>query len=218
MEEPSHELGKGAVWGFGVAGGLGALFFLDEPIREETQKHAGATFQQASKSLSDFVRVDPVLGFNGALLALGGAQVYATGEAGFLRAALVSTEAQLLSGLMTEGLKKGLGRERPSQSGKERGKSFPSGHATWAFATASVFADRYGPPISWLSYGLAGGIAASRVVLDAHYASDVLAGAALGTWVGLSLSRWQGGSSRTSLGLVPFLGPRLKGLSVEMRF
>ncbi|MBI3003284.1 MAG: phosphatase PAP2 family protein, partial [candidate division NC10 bacterium] len=67
--------------------------------------------------------------------------------------------------------------------------AFPSGHASRAFAVAAVFADRYDGPVPTLAYGAAGLIAASRVVLDQHWASDVVAGAALGIVIGRALSR-----------------------------
>lgn len=60
--------------------------------------------------------------------------------------------------------------------------SFPSGHAIGAFALATVIAERYRRHrwAPWLAYGLAGTIAFSRVTLQAHFPSDVFAGAALG--------------------------------------
>jgi undecaprenyl-diphosphatase len=58
--------------------------------------------------------------------------------------------------------------------------SMPSGHATTAFA-AAIAVGLLWPRmrIPMLAYALL--IAASRVVLDAHYLSDVIAGAAAGT-------------------------------------
>jgi membrane-associated phospholipid phosphatase len=60
--------------------------------------------------------------------------------------------------------------------------SFPSGHAIAAFSIATVFADRYPKPRwhRWVAFGLAGLIGCSRVPLQAHYPSDVFAGAVLG--------------------------------------
>jgi undecaprenyl-diphosphatase len=62
--------------------------------------------------------------------------------------------------------------------------SFPSGHATTAFALAALLAlwhPRWAA--AWLA--LAGLVGLSRVVLGAHFPSDVLAGAALGVGVAL---------------------------------
>lgn len=73
--------------------------------------------------------------------------------------------------------------------------SFPSGHATGSaafFLTLYLLARREIPRWSWL-VGLVGGlltaaIAASRLYLQVHYPSDVLAGLALG--VGWVLGAW----------------------------
>lgn len=60
--------------------------------------------------------------------------------------------------------------------------SFPSGHTIAAFSIATVFADRYAKRRwhRWVAFGLAGLVGFSRVPLQAHYPSDVFAGAVLG--------------------------------------
>jgi membrane-associated phospholipid phosphatase len=62
------------------------------------------------------------------------------------------------------------------------GKSFPSGHTITAFALADVFVERYPEHrwIPWVAYGLAATVGFSRLTLQAHFPSDVFAGAALG--------------------------------------
>ena len=64
--------------------------------------------------------------------------------------------------------------------------SFPSGHATSVFAVATVFGAFY-PRLRWPLYTVAAAVAAGRVYLDRHYLSDVLAGAAIGIAIALSL-------------------------------
>jgi undecaprenyl-diphosphatase len=63
--------------------------------------------------------------------------------------------------------------------------SFPSGHATAAFCAASLLAD--GSPAAPAWYALASLVAASRVYVGLHHASDVVAGAALGVALGYAL-------------------------------
>jgi membrane-associated phospholipid phosphatase len=62
------------------------------------------------------------------------------------------------------------------------GKSFPSGHTTTAFALAQVFSSRYRQHrwVPWVAYGLATLVGFSRVTVQAHFPSDVFAGAAIG--------------------------------------
>src|SRR6185312_90854 len=68
------------------------------------------------------------------------------------------------------------------------GHSFPSGHAAGSFAFAAFVALRAPrwavPAILWAVL-----VAWSRVVLGVHYPSDVLAGALLGTAVGIGFAR-----------------------------
>lgn len=64
--------------------------------------------------------------------------------------------------------------------------SFPSGHATVAFACAAVLALAV-PRLRWWFFGLAALIAFSRVYVGVHYPGDVLAGAVLGIGLATAL-------------------------------
>jgi undecaprenyl-diphosphatase len=67
--------------------------------------------------------------------------------------------------------------------------SFPSGHASAAAMAATLLADRSRVPALW--YGLATVVAASRVHVGIHHASDVAAGAGLGLILGrVALEAW----------------------------
>ncbi len=66
--------------------------------------------------------------------------------------------------------------------GGRSNSSFPSGHATVAFAAATVFAMEYKKTI-WvpiLSYSVASLISISRITENKHWSTDVLVGAVLG--------------------------------------
>lgn len=108
-------------------------------------------------------------------------------------------------------LKMVIGRARPRKSpdnarnfGFLRGlrddeyRSFPSGHSTAAFAFASTVASetqRWWPGTRWIIgpilYGGATLTGLSRIYDNAHWASDVMAGAAIGTFTGIKIVRYQ---------------------------
>jgi membrane-associated phospholipid phosphatase len=91
--------------------------------------------------------------------------------------ALRAADALVTGGLLAEGLKQVFREPRPD--GSTDSYSFPSGHATAAFAVATM-ETRFHPnewPLWYLGAFL---IADSRVTLHVHYPRDVVAGAFLG--------------------------------------
>ena len=85
-------------------------------------------------------------------------------------------QAQLIAQGLTEAVKKGVGRRRPDGTGY----SFPSGHASVTFATATVLQRDLGWKVGIPAYGLAAYVAASRVQVKRHFLSDVAFGAVIG--------------------------------------
>src|SRR5262249_11822308 len=63
-------------------------------------------------------------------------------------------------------------------------RSYPSGHATNAFAIAAALSEELGGATPWIAYPIATGAAWSRVNDEAHWVSDVVMGAALGIVAG----------------------------------
>ncbi len=63
--------------------------------------------------------------------------------------------------------------------------SFPSGHTIAAFSVATIFARRYGNHrwVPWVAYSAATLVGFSRLTLQAHFPSDVFAGAAFGYFI-----------------------------------
>ena len=109
-------------------------------------------------------------------------------ETGFL-----AGEAALNSLIPIEVMKYSLGRERPYQkngSGAffQGGGSFPSEHATAAWAIAGVFAHEYpGTFPKLVSYGLASAVSFSRVHAGQHFPSDVFVGSVIGYLIAQSV-------------------------------
>jgi len=117
---------------------------------------------------------------NGFVQAAGATIVWASGRA----AQSVKTEtvgvdlirAQLVNGVLTQGLKITTQRKRPSGGGL----SFPSGHVSASMATATVIRHHYGIVPAIPLYALSVGIGYARIRTDHHWVSDTVFGAAIG--------------------------------------
>ena len=138
----------------------------------------------------------------------------------FAEASSLSAEALISAGLWSSVLKAVTARTRPAGTGTgnfgdysakpgEQVGSFPSGHATGAFTVATVFAGVYSDHrwVSWVAYGTAGLIGASRVSLSRHFPTDVVAGALLGNSFGrMVLTRSRESAPRQST-IMPIVSP-----------
>lgn len=103
-----------------------------------------------------------------------------------------------LPGIVGNILKHQIGRRRPSELGpfaydpfswQHHFASFPSGHATTAFAVLVAFGALFPRlrPLLWVYAVL---IAISRVVVSTHYPSDVIGGAIVGGFGALLIRNW----------------------------
>ena len=99
--------------------------------------------------------------------------------------AVVGAKALAETTLITQALKAIVREKRPDGGARD---SFPSGHASAAFAMATTLAE-YRPHYKWLAYCVAAYIGWSRVEADRHYWYDVAAGALLGHYVALHVTR-----------------------------
>jgi membrane-associated phospholipid phosphatase len=108
--------------------------------------------------------------------------------------------AQLFAEAIVIGIKQTARRDRPEGTGF----SFPSGHTTVSFASATVLQRHLGWKIGLPAYATAGYIAVSRVQMRRHYLSDVAFGAALGIVAGRTITI---GHAGPRLELVPHATP-----------
>jgi membrane-associated phospholipid phosphatase len=206
--------------------------------------------QDPARQRSSFLDhgVSAVMPFGSAVPLVAAAAVYGVGRiAGRSTVAdigLHTGEAMAGAAVTTLFLKAVVGRARPYVEphdphafGKGRPlafagryESFPSGHATVAFALAGALTEetaRHWPGRQWVvgpvMYAVATGVAFARVYRDRHWASDVLGGAVVGTLVSRRVVRalHTGGAGPFSR-LDPILlpgsgGGATVGLSVALR-
>jgi membrane-associated phospholipid phosphatase len=110
-------------------------------------------------------------------------------------------ESIVISSLFTYALKVSINRPRPFKTnpvliaeGSAGSPSFPSGHTSEAFSTATALSIGYP---KWYvivpAYAWAGSVAYSRMYLGVHYPTDVIAGAVTGAgsaWLTYKANKW----------------------------
>ena len=111
--------------------------------------------------------------------------------------------AFIANGVMTYGMKFAIGRERPDRSNK---RSFPSGHTSNSFLTATIAQEVYGNKIGIPAYMLACVTGLSRIHDDKHYVSDVVFGAALGTAIGKGFGKIYQTNLKPEVSILPQTG------------
>ena len=123
-----------------------------------------------------------MLGVSLLLMAYGGDENRETGR--------LMTSTFISTGVIVWGMKEIIGRKRPLDD-VVGNPAFPSGHTAYAFAGATLLGARY-PKLRIPLYIGAGLVGVTRIYLGRHYASDVIAGAAVGTITGALVSRHRG--------------------------
>ena len=182
---PAHwDRTEWARFGEGAAA-VAAVYAADRRLYDAVQRNRTPFSSDFAKAVTPFGgrRAEYV----SALMIIGGA---ASHDARMRDAGRDSLEAELWAGgVVTPLLKRAFGRARPIQDEGAHSfhpissthQSFPSGHATNAFAAATAIAAHYdGWVVPTIAYSIASGVAVSRVHDRAHYPSDVVAGALIG--------------------------------------
>jgi membrane-associated phospholipid phosphatase len=190
-------------------------------------------------------RISPIVtemgsgGFAVAVTGAFGAYGYLADDDLAFEVGKIGLESFIATGIATQLLKQLFSRERPETStrpggfwagpfayfrqpgGKKHGfasyDAFPSGHTTTAFSVATTFADVYDdrPWVGYLSYSLATIVAVSRITESAHWASDCVVGAVIGTYGTKFVESLNAPSSDVSL--LPTMSPDSYGFLVSVR-
>ncbi len=195
---------------------VGTAIAIDRPLRDEMRRHA----PNNNNFLLQVERLgaEYAVGVVGAFYVAGAV----SGNDNAVQVAQDSIAASLIaSGIITPAIKLAVGRSRPRQNTgigyfKPFGNanaSFPSGHTTEAFALASVIANHYEETwVTCASYSVAGLVGIARTYHDAHFASDVVAGAMIGTLVGKSVVSYNQRLRAGKVALLPDITPEMRGL------
>ncbi len=200
---------------------VGTALIIDRPLRDEMRKHTGdkAFITQVERFGAQYAA-----GVVGGFYVVGAL----TDDAKAIQVAQDGLAASLIaSGIITPAIKLVVGRSRPRDDTgifhfkpfSNSNASFPSGHTTEAFALASVIANHY--ETTWVTcsaYTIAGLVGLARTYHHAHFASDVVAGAMIGTLVGKSVVAHNAELRSARVVLLPELGPGLIGIRIAGRF
>jgi membrane-associated phospholipid phosphatase len=181
-----------------IGGAVLASTLLDKPVDRFMEKHAG------SRPLRAWANTGKVL----PLMLVGGAgAAVALGDDRMQNIGIISLESLAGAAALSIATKHAVGRARPeeglghlSRTANRSDASFPSNHATVAFAAVTPFAQEYDAP--WL-YGLAAAGSLGRVAQRQHWVSDVVAGGLLGYAVGSWLWQSQRDNYGSRFGLLP---------------
>jgi membrane-associated phospholipid phosphatase len=197
---------RDALLGAGALAGAVAISFFDPKIgrffQDTTLSHV-----RIGDDLDDiFTHINETTLTVGSLLTYGVGRL--TKSSTIIDIGAHATEAIVGASLTAQLIRGPLGRSRPRVTGYEdqydfswfkgfkqfNNRAFPSIHSTSGFAVAAVLAaetKRRAPGAFWyvapVVYGLALTPGLSRMYLGQHWASDVFAGAFLGTFAGLKI-------------------------------
>ncbi len=174
-----------------ILGSTAIAFFGDQPVQKLFRAHQSSTADNIFIPGHYYGSYSIAIGLGGSMYLYG---------LGFSQAWLQETGREVIISLALAGVATGIlkvvcGRARPNMdegSGdfdffakSNSSQSFPSGHATVAFALSSVLASRISNPYATIGlFGLATLTGMQRMYSDNHWLSDVIMGASIGTVIG----------------------------------
>lgn len=204
----------------GTFAAVAAAHHYDNSVRTHFTRGSGTALDgKDSKELQDAVP---------AVALLAGTFLYGTigDEPSGRTTAWAMAEATGLSAVTNYLFKAAAGRERPNETTDANhwrmgGSSFPSLHVAGVFAMGAVFAESGSEDARWFTrtvgYGLAGFTAYQRLKHNAHWLSDTVAAAALGTATGLFVvHRTYRTSALSGLTVAPIDGGMMVSYQVDV--
>ena len=186
---PLHTSKTDWKWWIIFGGATGGLIAADKSI--DRALPTSSTAVSVSNHASDIGSAYSLIPISAAFYFAGSA----THGERFRETGLLGFESLIDTGIVVEGFKLAADRARPYQEngtgrfedGPNRWSSgFPSGHAISSWAMASVIAHEYPHPIiiPIAAYALASTVVVARVGARQHFPGDVMAGSAMGWFIG----------------------------------
>ena len=214
--------------GWAALGVVGVMAVIDRPVQDAMRRIAPDN-DQLTPDNSKFLHEIERFGREYSLGVLGGfyiAGALNNDENAIEVAQDGLTSVIIASGIITTVTKVAVGRARPRDDVGHThfrpfggDQSFPSGHTSHAFAIASVIANHYDEPwITYSSYGVASLVGVARSYHGGHFASDIVAGAMIGTMVGKSVVEYNKPMRSSKIALMPETAPGLTGLRLVSSF
>lgn len=217
FKEIPRDLGlsmKESFWGwgalaFGLGAGLtGALYPLDNDV--ETKLGPDELFSHSANSVMNYAFAPYVYGGVSLIIWMVGAgakhpKLALTGRA--------LTESLFLSMAVTWITKLAFRRERPNGGSL----SFPSGHTTAAFSSAAVLTVFYGWKGALPGYALATLVSLNRLDSHAHFLTDVVMGAVIGSVIGVGTAKFLR-KDHPNLFIAPSFDGKNASVNVHYRF
>jgi membrane-associated phospholipid phosphatase len=187
---PFHTSKTDMKWWLIFGGATGALIATDKYVSKNAPNNP--TLKTLGNDVSYLGEAYTLIPIASGFYFLGTAY----GSDHFRETGLLSFEALADVTILQFAIKSIADRQRPTEgngsgrfeasTGARYSSSFPSGHAIETFAMASVFAHEY-PHKLWvkiLAYAYAGGVVGARLAANQHFPGDVMAGGAIGWFVG----------------------------------
>jgi membrane-associated phospholipid phosphatase len=153
-----------------ISAGTTLHFMTDAKYNFRNYTQRNFAYRGSFDDYSQYAPIVAVYAFN----ALG-----IKGKNNFGNVTSIAAKSFLLNGIITDRLKIGINEPRPNGTKH----SFPSGHTSKAFTLAQIMHKEFGEKSVWFSIGAytcAASVGIMRVAKDAHWVSDVLAGAGIG--------------------------------------
>lgn len=196
------------VWSAAALAGTAAISLADKRIANWTQSSGVQGSSSRRSFANNLTKINETTLTGAAILSYGIGRLAHSNT--MADVALHTAESTILTSVISQAIRGPLGRERPSISPDNQYKfkfgkgftqfnnrSFPSLHSATAFAAAAALSTEIherNPNASWwvtpVAYTVAIIPGATRMYLNQHWASDVFAGAFVGSLIGTRVVRY----------------------------